>query len=178
MERYLLSAWRADRRLLQSERWLPFAVIVSKTLIDVGERSGQLRPYVRPVTRHWPLAIMGVRVRVRHQSVWRARGTRLLTVLPDFDYGHSHHAVEASCWISRVCTRRLPSDGEASCGSLRHGRDTTLRAVDLFARHHSPGDARHLVRQCYGHQSDGATLEDRPEPSADRAVPSVCPVDH
>jgi hypothetical protein len=121
---------------------------------------------------------MGVRVRVRHQSVWRARGTRLLTVLPDFDYGLSHHAVEASCWISRVCTRRLPSDGEASCGSLRHGRDTTLRAVDLFARHHSPGDARHLVRQCYGDQSDGATLEDRPEPSADRAVPSVCPVDH
>jgi hypothetical protein len=86
MERYLLSAWRADRRLLQSERWLPFAVIVSKTLIDVGERSGQLRPYVRPVTRHWPLAIMGVRVRVRHQSDWRARGTRLLAVLPDIDY--------------------------------------------------------------------------------------------
>jgi hypothetical protein len=54
--------------------------------ISVGERSGQLRPYVRPVTRRSPLAIMGVRVRVRHQSVWRDRGTRLLTVLPDFDY--------------------------------------------------------------------------------------------
>jgi len=46
--------------------------------LGVSERSGQLRPYVRPVARHWPLAIMGVRVRVRHQSVWRARGTRLL----------------------------------------------------------------------------------------------------
>jgi hypothetical protein len=30
-------------------------------LIDVGERSGQLRPYVRPVARHLPLAITGVR---------------------------------------------------------------------------------------------------------------------
>jgi hypothetical protein len=28
-------------------------------LIDVGERSGQLRPYVRPVARRPPLAIMG-----------------------------------------------------------------------------------------------------------------------
>jgi hypothetical protein len=65
-----------------------------------------------------------------------------------------------------------------SCHSLRHSRDTTLRAVDLFARHHGPGDARHLVGQCHGHQSDGATLEDGPEPSADRAVPAVCPVDH
>jgi hypothetical protein len=53
--------------------------------VSVRERSGQLRPYVRPVTQHSLLAIMGMRVRVRHQSVWRARGTRLLTVLPDFD---------------------------------------------------------------------------------------------
>ena len=53
--------------------------------LSVGERSGQLRPYVRPVARRVPLAIMGVRVRVRHQSVWRARGSRLLAVLPDFD---------------------------------------------------------------------------------------------
>jgi hypothetical protein len=30
-------------------------------LIGVGERSGQLRPYVRPVARRQPLAIMGVR---------------------------------------------------------------------------------------------------------------------
>jgi len=46
-------------------------------------RSGQLRPYVRPVSRHLPLAIMGVRMRVRHQSVGRAQGTRLLPVLPE-----------------------------------------------------------------------------------------------
>ena len=54
-----------------------------KLPISIGERSGQLRTYVRPVVRRWPLAIMGVRLRVRHQSVWRARGTRHSTVLPE-----------------------------------------------------------------------------------------------
>jgi hypothetical protein len=29
--------------------------------VNVGERSGQVRPYVRPVVRRLPLAIMGVR---------------------------------------------------------------------------------------------------------------------
>jgi hypothetical protein len=48
--------------------------VFHEPLIDVGERSGQLRPYVRPVARHVPLAIMGVRMRVRHQSVGRAQG--------------------------------------------------------------------------------------------------------
>jgi hypothetical protein len=52
-------------------------------MLGEGSGSGQLRPYVRPVARRSPLAIMGVRLRVRHQSVWRARGTRLLTVLPE-----------------------------------------------------------------------------------------------
>src|SRR4051794_1649692 len=56
---------------------------VGKTLSALARGSGQLRPYVRPVTRHSPLAIMGVRVRVRHQSIQRAQGTRLLTVLPE-----------------------------------------------------------------------------------------------
>jgi hypothetical protein len=57
-----------------------FAVIICHfsgfaIAIDVSERSGQLRPYVRPVAWRSPLAIMGVRLRVRHQSVERARGT-------------------------------------------------------------------------------------------------------
>ena len=43
--------------------------------ISVGERSGQPHPYVRPVAQRSPLAIMGVRVRVRRQSGSRARGT-------------------------------------------------------------------------------------------------------
>ena len=50
--------------------------------IGVVERSGQLRPYVRPVVRRSPLAIMGVRVRVRRQSERRARGTQLAPALP------------------------------------------------------------------------------------------------
>jgi hypothetical protein len=40
-------------------------VFPREALSDVGERSGQVRPYVRPVARHLPLAIMGVRMRVR-----------------------------------------------------------------------------------------------------------------
>jgi len=39
----------------------------SGTAVDEHEeKSGQLRPYVRPVARRMPLAIMGVRLRVRH----------------------------------------------------------------------------------------------------------------
>jgi hypothetical protein len=35
---------------------------IGKNLSVLGKRSGQLRPYVRPVARHSPLAIMGVRL--------------------------------------------------------------------------------------------------------------------
>ena len=44
--------------------------------------SGQVRPYVRPVARPMPLAIMGVRSRARHQSERRARGAAKSTVSP------------------------------------------------------------------------------------------------
>ena len=54
-----------------------------EALSDVGERSGQVRPYVRPVARYLPLAIMGVRMRVRHQSFGRARGTNFFPVSPE-----------------------------------------------------------------------------------------------
>jgi hypothetical protein len=57
----------------RGRRHLSFSVRQSP--IGVSERSGQLRPYVRPVSRRLPLAIMGVRLRVRHQSGWRAQGT-------------------------------------------------------------------------------------------------------
>jgi hypothetical protein len=49
----------------------------------IPEKSGQVRPYVRPVARQVPLAIMGVRLRVRHQSAGRARSTTLRSVLPE-----------------------------------------------------------------------------------------------
>src|SRR3712207_1140847 len=51
--------------------------------IGVGGRSGQPRPYVRPVARRSPLAIMGVRTRVRRQSGSRAPGTPPSTALPE-----------------------------------------------------------------------------------------------
>ena len=44
------------------------------TRLSKWKGTGQLRPYVRPVMRHFPLAIMGVRLRVRHQSAKRAQG--------------------------------------------------------------------------------------------------------
>jgi hypothetical protein len=46
-----------------------------RNAIGVDEGSGQLRPYVRPVVRRVPLAIMGVRGRVGHRSGQRAQGT-------------------------------------------------------------------------------------------------------
>jgi hypothetical protein len=49
-----------------------------KPVTGTRGRSGQLRPYVRPASQHLPLAIMGVRVRVRRQSEERARGTQPL----------------------------------------------------------------------------------------------------
>jgi hypothetical protein len=64
--------------------------LYSKAVTDVGKNlaalargSGQLRPYVRPVMRHSPLAIMGVRLRVRHRSLSRARSTDACAVLPE-----------------------------------------------------------------------------------------------
>jgi len=52
-------------------------------LVGVDRGSGQLRPYVRPVVRRVPLAIMGVRLRVRHQSERRARGAACCAVSPE-----------------------------------------------------------------------------------------------
>jgi len=54
-----------------------------KPVTGVCGRSGQSHPYVRPAARHLPLAIMDIRRRVRRQSVWRARGTRLSTASPE-----------------------------------------------------------------------------------------------
>jgi hypothetical protein len=58
------------------QEWLAFVVIETTwhsfmnrgSTWVAGERSGQMRPYVRPVSWGSPLAIMGVRLRVRHQS--------------------------------------------------------------------------------------------------------------
>src|SRR5271155_2718903 len=95
---------------------VPPRCLAYEPLIDVGERSGQLRPYVRPVARQMPLAIMGVRMRVRHQSVGRARGTRLLPVLPELFLTTVFPITRfsASRRISRADTRRPPSRARTS----------------------------------------------------------------
>ena len=56
---------------------------LDELLLGVGGGSGQSRPYVRPVVRRVPLAIMGVRLRVRHQSEQRARGAASCAVSPE-----------------------------------------------------------------------------------------------
>ncbi len=70
--------WTGVLRLLEHSR-IPYEL----PSINVGERSGQLRPYVRSILRRMPLAIMGVRFRVRHQSGQRAQGTTFDPVLPE-----------------------------------------------------------------------------------------------
>ena len=124
-------------------------IVPYEPLIDVGERSGQLRPYVRPVARHLPLAIMGVRMRVRHQSAGRARGTRVSTVLPELFLTTAFPITRFSvcCRISRAYTRCPPSCARTSHCRFRCGRNTSFRPVDLLMRHQRPCDARHLVRE-------------------------------
>ena len=140
--------------------------------IGVGERSGRLRPYVRPVARRLPLAIMGVRVRVRRQSGSRARGTRASTASPELsDHSLPHPAV-----------RRLPPDRAGSRPppiarvgmsrrGCRSGRDVSRRPVDLLARHQRPSDARHLVCQRHRRQPDGTPRQQPAGPHPGGAVP-------
>src|SRR5215216_6155223 len=54
-------------------------------LFSDDRESGQVRAYVRPPSRRPspPLATMGVRLRVGHQTAARALGTSVLPVSPD-----------------------------------------------------------------------------------------------
>ena len=54
-----------------------------RRFVLVQYHQGQVRPYVRPVPRLLPLAIMGVRLRVRHQTAKRAQSTVGLPVSPE-----------------------------------------------------------------------------------------------
>ena len=95
----------------------------------VRGRSGQPRPCVRPAARHLPLATMGVRLRVRRQAVWRARGARLPSALP----GTARPAVlpvtlfSACRRIVRARARHLP------CAPARHAV-AAAGATPPFAR--------------------------------------------
>ena len=142
--------------------------------VGVRKRSGQLRPYVRPVVRHLPLAIMGVRFRVRHQSSQRARGTCFFPVLPELGIWTAAYPItlfSASCRISRTCVRRLPSLARTSRRRTGRGGAPSFGVVDLFARHRRPCDARHLVRQSYSHQPERTAFLYRSGPSSNGAIP-------
>ena len=101
-----------------------------KPVAGVHGRSGQPRPYVRPAARHLPLAIMGVRMRVRRHSPSRARGTPRSAALPET----ASLAVlpitlfSACCRIDRACARRLP------CALAHHAVAAAAGATPPFAR--------------------------------------------
>src|SRR6202162_4467056 len=150
------------------------------TRLSKWKRTGQLRPYVRPVMRHLPLAIMGVRLRVRLQSVGRAQGTWLLSVLPKLyvlDYRLSHHAVQRFLPVRRAFARRPPSTG-LSRHNFHCSYDASLCVVDLVARHQRPCDTRYLVRQSDCHQPERAALEQTIGPNPSGTLPLPCPKSH
>jgi hypothetical protein len=101
-----------------------------KPVTGVREGAGQLRPYVRPAARHLPLAIMGVRVRVRRQSVRSARGTRLSAASPKAAFATALPITlfSACCRVERACARRLP------CALACHAIATATGATSPFAR--------------------------------------------
>jgi hypothetical protein len=70
-------------------------------------------------------------MRVRHQSVGRAQGTRLLPVLPELFLTTAFPITlfSVSCRISRAYARRPPYCARTS---RRRGCDTSFRLVDLF----------------------------------------------
>ena len=77
---------RARRAIQDGLMWTAACVSSDSMALQAVYRerareSGQMRPYVRPMARLVPLAIMGARTRVRYQSSWRARSTHRLTVL-------------------------------------------------------------------------------------------------
>ena len=78
LERQRLSALSQHSRVPSHSLCFP-----DELLLRVGRGSGQSRPYVRPVVRRVPLAIMGVRLRVRHQSEQRAQGAASCAVSPE-----------------------------------------------------------------------------------------------
>ncbi len=104
--------------------------VLLKPVTRVRGRSGQPRPYVRPAARHLPLAIMGVRMRVRRHSPSRAQGTPRSAALPET----ASLAVlpitlfSACCRIDRACARRLP------CALAHHAVAAAAGATPPFAR--------------------------------------------
>jgi hypothetical protein len=87
------------------------------------------------------------------------------------DHSLSHHAAQ----------RLLPDQpgsrptSTSRAGASRHGSRsrwrTPLRLVDLAARHHRPGDTRHLVRKRHRRQPHRAPLQHPAQPRPGRTVP-------
>ena len=94
------------------------------------------------------------------------------------DHSLSHHAGQRL--LPEPSGLRPPptSRAGASCYGGRSRWRTPLRLVGLAARHHRPGDARHLVRQRHRRQPHRTPLQHAPQPRPGRAVPLSRPVHH
>ena len=149
-------------------------------------RSGQLRPSVQPVRaamRHWLSWVFayvpGANLILRARSTTLPCGfawTVLTTVFPS--RGSATAAGTSVRDPSYSVTRHVYNGGGTTTRSSCDFRRAPAWAVDLSARHHRPGDARHLVGQRHGRQPDGSALQHTPQPCARRAVPMRCAEHH
>lgn len=109
-----------------------------------------------------PLAIMGVRRRVRHQAIRRARGTCVQPVLPELRVNDHSLPITLVSYSRRFQAGSHPPptpERDASSGSTSCHLGAPLRPVDLAARQQCPGDARHPVRERYGGQPHRPTCQ-------------------
>jgi hypothetical protein len=94
------------------------------------------------------------------------------------DHSLSHHAGQRL--LPEPPGLRPPPT--SSAGASRFGGRsrlrTPLRLVGLAARHHRPGDARHLVRQRHRRQPHRTPLQHPTQPGPGGAVPLRRPVHH
>jgi hypothetical protein len=94
------------------------------------------------------------------------------------DHSLSHHASQRL--LPEPPGLRPPPTSRAGASRFggRSRPHTPLRLVGLAARHHRPGDARHLVRQRHRRQPNRTPLQHATQPGAGRAVPLRRPVHH
>ena len=132
--------------------------------------SGQVHAYVRPISQRLssPLATMGVRLRVGHQTAARALGhncsSGIARSASTTDFPITRNGT--SCRISELMFDiRVPP---SLLGTSRRGDLAGSRAYDgaygvwtvVFPAHHQrPGNARDLARQGHGGQPNGAASQ-------------------
>jgi hypothetical protein len=104
-------------------------MLLDEPLIDVVKDPVSRALMSDLFVRCLPLAMMGVRLRVRHQSCRRAQGTHFFPVLPELFLITVFPVTPGSAFrrISRARARRLPSR------LARHAATSVAAAIQPFA---------------------------------------------